>query len=120
MNINDLTIEQAKELSTLFGGNTTAAPSSDPLAGQYVIVRCYSAGVHAGEVVKQEGDIAILKNSRRLWSWKAKEGVALNGVAKHGIASGCKIDEEVALVRLTGVIETILATAVAKESINGK
>lgn len=92
--------------------------NQDILAGKYVICRCNSAGVHAGELVSQEGDVALLKDSRRLWSWKAKKGVALSGVAVNGLASGVKIDSTVELIRLTGVIETIVCTDVAKESIN--
>lgn len=96
-----------------------ATKQQDPLVGKYVICRCYAAGVHAGELVSQEGDIALLKDSRRLWNWKAKSGVALSGVAANGIAPGCKVDSAVALIRLTGVIETILCTEGAQESIRG-
>lgn len=98
--------------------NTSVATPIDPFIGQYVICRCYSAGVHAGVLVSQTGDNVILKDSRRLWSWKAKSGVALSGVAQNGLASGCKIDSKVALIRLTGVIETILCAPGTQESIN--
>jgi len=36
--------------------------TQDILAGKYVICRCNSAGVHAGELVSQEGDVALLKD----------------------------------------------------------
>lgn len=117
MNLEDLTIGQARELARLFGAAApTSAPS--PFVGRYVIVRCYSAGVHAGELVSQDGDIVILKNSRRLWQWKAKAGVALSGVAVNGLSSsGSKVDVELPELMLTGVIETIPASEVARESI---
>lgn len=90
----------------------------DPLEGMYVICRCVSAGVHAGELVQQDGDVALLKDARRLWSWSAKKGVALSGVAAHGLKAGSKIDSTVSLIRLTGVIETIACTLISRSSIN--
>ena len=38
----------------------------DPMIGKYCICRCYSAGVHAGVVVTQVGDVVQLAQSRRL------------------------------------------------------
>lgn len=117
MKLDDLTIGEAKQLAALFG-NAPAQTAPHPFVGKYVICRCYSAGVHAGELISLNGDEAILKNSRRLWSWKAKVGVALSGVAQNGIASGCKIDTLNPEIALTGVIEVIPASDSAKESIN--
>ena len=117
MNINDMTIGQARELAAMFG-SAASDPKPSPFVGRYVIVRCYSAGVHAGELVSQDGDIVILKNSRRLWQWKAKEGVALSGVAVNGLsASGSKVDVELPEIMLTGAIETIPTSEKARESI---
>lgn len=119
MDINQLTIGQARELANLFSApNPIAAPESDPLVGKYVICRCYSAGVHAGTLVSQTGDTTLLKDARRLWSWSAKAGVALSGVAANGLASGCKVDSRVSLIRLTEVIETIMTSDGVSESIN--
>lgn len=115
MNIDDLTIRDARELARMFGA--AAAPAAHPFVGRYVICRCYSAGVHAGELVSQTGDQAVLRNSRRLWSWKAKAGVALSGLAVHGLASG-KIDTLVSEIALTGVIETIPCSDESRETIN--
>lgn len=117
MNINDLTLGQAKELAAIFSG-TTPTVKTHPFIGKYVIARCYSAGVHAGEVISVDGENAILKDSRRLWSWKAKDGVALSGVAQNGVQSGCKIDVTNPEIYLTGVCELIPCSATAKESIN--
>lgn len=123
MNINDLTIGQAKELAAMFAVsrcNETARADVHPLTGKYVIARCYAAGVHAGEVVSVDGENVILKDSRRLWSWKAKDGVALSGVAQNGIQQGCKIDTMNPTIYLTGVCELIPCSVAAKESINGQ
>ena len=119
MNIDNLTYGELKQIATLFN-SVQQAPQADPTVGKYVICRCYSAGVHAGVLVSQAGDVAVLKDSRRLWSWTAKEGVALSGVAQHGIKKDkSKVDTLNPLIRLTGVIETIPASQAAQESING-
>jgi hypothetical protein len=121
VNINDLTIGQAKELVAIFSGSAAPASSAQhPFIGKYVIARCYSAGVHAGEVVSVDGENVILKDSIRLWSWKAKDGVALSGVAQHGLkTSGSKLDVVNPLIYLTGVCELIPTTEAAKVSIHG-
>ena len=118
MNIDNMTYGELKQIAALFGAVNTAAPAH-PFIGKYVIARCYSAGVHAGTVVSVDCDTAILKDSRRLWSWKAKDGVALSGVAQTGVQSGCKIDVVNPEIYLTGVCELIPCSAVAKESIDG-
>lgn|SRR5690242_9672777 len=118
MDINSLTIGQARELAALFGNATASKPS--PFIGKYVVVRTYSAGVHAGELVSQDGDIVVLKDSRRLWKWKAKQGVALSGVAVYGIHhSESKVDVVLPELLLIGAIEVIPTSDGAKESIHG-
>lgn len=89
MNINDLTIGQAKELASIFGGNANQ-PSivrgiDDFAAGKIVIVRTYSAGVWAGELAQKHRDEVILKNARRMWQWWAEKSISLSAVAVHGI-----------------------------------
>ena len=125
MNINDLTIGQAKELHELFGsGNfevkNLIIPATHSMVGKYVIARCYSAGVHAGEVVSVDGETAILKNSRRLWSWKASDGIALSGVAQKGLKPGSsKLDEVNPEIYITGVCELIPVANGIRENIHG-
>lgn len=120
MNIGELTFRQLKKIAAMFGAQS--APENvaqHSMIGEYVIARCYAAGVHAGEVVSVDGENVILKDSRRLWSWKAQDGVALSGVAQHGIQKqGCKIDVQNPSIYLTGVCELIPCTRKAKESIN--
>ncbi len=117
MDINELTIAQAREIAALFGSTAQHPITAHPFVGRYVVLRCQSAGVHAGLLVSQTGDMAVLRNARRLWSWKAKDGVALSGVAIHGLAGG-KVDTMVPDIALTGVIETIPCSHAAWESIN--
>lgn len=119
MSINDLTIGQAKELAALLNASTSTAVTH-PFVGRYVLCRCYSAGVHAGILVSvsSNGEQVILKNSRRLWSWKAGEGVALSGVAQFGLKDG-KVDSMNPEIELTGVLEKIPCSKFAEDSING-
>ena len=117
-NIDDLTIGQARELAAMFGGMAGAAPPAapHPFVGKYCICRCTGAGVHAGTLVSVNGDTVILRNSRRLWQWQARDGVALSGVAQTGLAGG-KIDTSNPEIQLMGVCEIIPCSDAARESI---
>lgn len=120
MDIDNMTYGELKQIAAMFGiANHCPTPQIHPFIGKYVIARCYSAGVHAGEVVSVDGENVILKDSRRLWSWKAKDGVALSGVAQNGVQSGGKIDTMNPEIALMGVCELIPCSDAAKESING-
>lgn len=114
MKIDELTIGQAKEVIATMSGTPARA---HPFVGKYVLCRCYSAGVHAGTLVSVDHDEVILRNSRRLWSWKAAGGIALSGVAQHGLADG-KIDTLNPEIYLTGVIEIIPCSRKSEDSIN--
>ena len=82
----------------------------------YVIVRTYSAGVFAGELVTKKGKEVTLKNARRLWYW---EGAAsLSQLAREGVKKPekCKFPCPVSVV-LTEAIEILSTTAAAQASI---
>jgi hypothetical protein len=115
----NLTFGELKQIAAMFALHQPATKPQNPVVGEYCIARCYSAGVHAGEVVSVDGENVVLKDSRRLWSWKANDGIALSGVAQHGIkTSECKVDVNNPVIYLTGVCELIPCTKKAKESIN--
>ena len=121
MNIDNLTIGQAKELAALFSG---AQPQQQPaslnsMVGKKCVVRTYSAGVWFGEVAKKAGNEVIVKNARRMWKWWAAEGISLSAVALHGIRRDqSKIVESVPAVWLEA-IELIPASDKAIASIEG-
>jgi len=118
MNIDNLTFGELKQIAALFN-NANSPAKGNPVVGKYCIARCYSAGVHAGEVVSVDGENVVLKDSRRLWSWQAKDGIALSGVAQHGIKEkGCKVDVVNPLLYLTGVCELIPVAVGVQECIN--
>ena len=60
---------------------------ADSLIGKYVIIRTYSAGVHAGILSMKEGKEVILTDARRLWRWNTtSKGISLSEVANTGLS----------------------------------
>lgn len=75
MDIDSFTLGELKQIAAIMNSQLAQPQQSGkphPFVGKYVIARCYAAGVHAGEVVSVDGENVILKDSRRLWSWKLK------------------------------------------------
>jgi len=127
MNIDNLTFSELKQIAALFSGSiqngqpdlSTKPSIHAEFINKFCIARCGNAGVHAGEVVSVEGETVVLKNSRRLWKWKAKLGIALSGVAQHGLElSESKLDEVNPQILLNGVCELIVCSAEAQRSIS--
>jgi hypothetical protein len=73
----------------------------------YVIIRTYSAGVHAGELVSRKGREVILKNSRRIWSWKGAESLSELSVRGAKFPKECRFAIPVKTITLTEAIEII-------------
>lgn len=118
MNINELTIGQAKELACLFQAKNNSQ-SLNCMIGKKVIIRTYSAGVWFGELEQKSGDEVILKNARRMWRWWAEQSISLSAVAIYGIKHDkSKIIESVPAVWLEA-IEIIPCTEQAIISLEG-
>ena len=85
----------------------------------YVIVRTYSAGVHAGELIERKGKEVFLKNARRLWYWDG--AASLSQLAMEGVSKpeNCKFPCEVIEIYLTEAVEVIPCTNKAMLSIKG-
>ena len=119
INIEELTIGQAKELATLFSAPQQQQPGLNSMIGKKCVVRTYSAGVWFGEVAEKSGNEVILKNARRMWYWHAAESISLSAVALHGINQNkSKIVAAVPTVWLEA-IELIPASDKAVASIEG-
>jgi len=115
INVNDLTIGQAQQLVAMFGAQGPSAQS--PFIGNYVVVRCREAGVHAGVLMAASGRSCVLSESRRLWYWKPTNGAAfLSGVATEGLDSTSKVGAPVE-IELTENCEIICCTKKAEASI---
>ena len=81
MNIEDLTVGQAKELVAMFGSQS----GLNDMIGQSVIVRTYSAGCWFGRLEKKSGNEVIIADARRMWRWHAAESISLSACAIFGI-----------------------------------
>jgi hypothetical protein len=114
MNIDDLTIKQARELAAMFATSQTINQKpAHPMLGKRCLVRTYSAGVHIGDVVYAEGMECKLENALRLWKWEGG-GLSLSAVANNGIAGG-RVNRT-GEVYLTNCIEFIPTTEAAELS----
>jgi len=121
VDINEMTIGQAKELAAMFAASQPAKVSGSSLIGQKVIVRAVSAGVHYGTLNAINGDTVTLSNARRLWSWQVadKKGISLSDVADHGASKASKICTVVPEHIVLGACEIMTTSAAAQASIEG-
>lgn len=107
-----------KLLSALLEDDSQPTTTGKHLIGEYVIVRCRDAGVHAGTLVDYEGREVILTNARRLWYWVAANSThTLSGVAVEGITNKSKIPPTVEKIVLPEACEIIPTSTKAQESI---
>lgn len=99
-------------------GETYVKKSSLPQASDdYFIVRTYSAGVFAGEIVAREGQEVTMRNARRLWYWDGAASLsqlAVDGVSK---PENCKFPCEVPEVTLLQAVEILPCTKKARKSL---
>jgi len=127
MDINKLTIEEAKEklqeykeIAKIFnvsGENVEIIEDISYNPKKYYIVRTYSAGVFAGNIVRRVGKEVKMKNARRIWHWDGAASLsqlAMDGTSK---PSECKFPKAVDNVELTEAIEILECTDKAEESI---
>lgn len=83
----------------------------------YVIVRTYSAGVFAGNLISRNGKEVELRNARRIWYWAG--AASLSQLAMEGTSrpDECKFPCPVDRVVLTEAIEILDVTPRAEASI---
>jgi hypothetical protein len=113
------------ELKELLSGQPAAPANdlSDEYIGKFVLVRTYSAGVHAGYLERRNGLEVKLAETQRLWRWYEDvaddwDAGALTGVAIHGVKKGnSKISEILSSIVLTEAIEIMPLTDNALASI---
>lgn len=84
----------------------------------YVIIRTYSAGVHAGYLKSRDGKEVELLKARRFYQWYGSS--TLSQFAQSGTSQPekCKFPEEVDRIILTEAIEIIDVTEKAKKTID--
>ena len=86
---------------------------------KYVIVRTYSAGAFAGELVSRNGQEVVLKNARRLWYWAGAASLSQLAVEGTSRPGECKFPVAVAQIELLQVIEVLDVSIAARKSIEG-
>lgn len=84
---------------------------------RYVLVRTYSAGVFAGELLSRKGQEVTLKNARRIWYWKGAASLSQLAVDGTSDPTGCKFPCEVPHIELLNAIEILAVTEKARKSI---
>ena len=84
---------------------------------KYVIVRTYTAGVFAGFLESRSGQEIIMRDARRIWSWKG--AASLSQLAMEGTAcpEACKFPIACDKIELLQAIEILDCTEKAKQSI---
>jgi len=124
MNIDSLTIREAKEIAGIFNNQGYPQPPKPPhgAIGQKCIVRTYASGVHFGEVVSVSSNggrsRCELKNSRRLWRWEG--GLSLSEISQSGIDQPkSRISTTVPVQFIEDVLEFIPASPDAIATIEG-
>ena len=93
MNLDEMTIKEAREIAAMFGAIAAGKPEQkqpNPMLGKRCIIRTYSAGVHIGTVAWVNPDNSMevkLTDALRLWKWEGG-GLSLSAVANNGIKGG--------------------------------
>ena len=87
------------------------------MIGKYVIVRTYSAGVHAGTLKSKDGKEVVLTNARRIWYWDGAATLSQLSVDGTKDPENCKFPCAVDEILLTEAIEIIPCTDKSRESI---
>lgn len=119
IDIDNLTIGQAREIAALFVQQTMPPSGLDDMVGKKCIVRTYSAGVWYGAVSKKSGNEVIVTDARRLWRWWAAESISLSAVAIYGIKRSKSIVVPAVSTVWLEAIELIPCTDEAVTSIEG-
>lgn len=109
MTIDNLTIGEARQIAAMFGGQQSG--TFTPHIGKKCIVRTYASGVFFGTVTKQDGRMVEIADCRRMWSWKAAEGISLSAVVLNGVdAPNCIFPAAVPTQTVLDALELIPAS----------
>jgi len=87
INVNELTVAQVKEISSMLVAPTAVAEKKEQhrLLGKKVLIRTYSAGVHYGTLAEKKGTEVVLEQVIRIWGWEGAASLsqlALDGTNK--------------------------------------
>ena len=116
MNIDNLTIGDARALAKLFG-TESKLESPHPFLGKYVVIRAARSGVHVGVLSSVNDDKVILTDTRHIWSWNG--ALTVSDIAVSGITGG-KLSAVTPTNEISEVIEKIPCSEVAEKCLRGK
>lgn len=103
MNLDDLTIGEAKALVAMLGAGKTADAEPPPsAAAQYVVVCTDKRGVVFGMTYNPLARPILLSDARMCLYWSADVG-GVFGLAENGPTKDCKISAVVPSIALEGV-----------------
>lgn len=86
------------------------------MIGKFVLVRCYSAGVHCGIVTKIDGQNVELKDARNIWRWRGAN--TLNELSQQGASKDyTRISEPVPSIILSEACTIIPCSDAARENL---
>lgn len=119
MNLDNLTIGEAKKLAAMFGG--AASAGREIIAGglRPVIVRSRDAGVQFGYLVEYDasGATVTLRDARQMWQWEAAKGGSLLDCANHGVTpANCKFSDPCSRIVVIGACAIIDVSSAAVAS----
>lgn len=83
----------------------------------YVIVRTYSAGVFAGNLISRNGQEVVLEDARRLWYWAGAASLSQLAMTGTSRPNECKFPVAVSRVELMQAIEILEVSLEAEISI---
>jgi len=116
MNINDLTIGQAKELAAMFAGKCAAEqPAPQSTEAQYVVVTTDKRGVVFGMTHDHTARPIVLHDARMCLYWSADVG-GVFGLAEKGPTKDCKISAVVPSITLEGVTAIMTVDPAAEKA----
>lgn len=113
MNIDNMTIGEAKKLAMLFQNQTNQSGLNYPI-GKYVIVRSRNEGVNFGRLVEADETGCVLEEASRLWYHKGKDAYWYEGVAKSGVSDNTKRSTPVTKIIIEDYSITICSDAAIK------
>ena len=115
MNIEDLTLKQARQLAAMFGQASGGEPLA-AVAGKDCIIRSHMSGVWAGRVEGVCGDsVTLAPGARRAWQWSGAG--SCSGLATTGPTGGKWPAPQHGHTVVLGVVEAIEATQAAMDAI---
>jgi hypothetical protein len=88
-------------------------------SARYVIVRTYSAGCFAGELVSEKGREVVLNKARRLWYWKGSASLSQLATTGTSAPSECQFPAPVDGQKVYEAIEMLPVTEAGRKSIEG-